>query len=304
MTKQFFFLLIQVCIAGHLFGQKSQSNLPFILKGQFINCPEEYLILSCKTRLGAVISDTLHIEADGRFYLKTKKLTEPCVASLQKNTTQINNFFVAPGYELNITGNAESYISLFKSKVISGIGSESNAYRFKLDSILAASADTTMWFDLDDQSLLKYVNQEKRIQDSLAKITFNRISPNDKFLRYIERMVFLDSYFQRMYKLLTHVNINDYSQEKSHSYIYNNLDSRIFNNLYKEEFMLSSYYREFIILKEWPAFLIKVDKKNSDTATPSPQLLDKVYSDYPNGVVKDFVLYTLPVVRFKKQEHA
>lgn len=246
-----------------------------------------------KTKSGNVILDTIHLEADGSFYFQTHKVKEPCVASIQEKGIQINNFFVAPGYNLTITGNAENYLSLFKSKKISGIGAESNAFRFNLDSITAARADGTFWLDLDDKSLLDYVSQQKELQDSLAKSVFNKKPIQDKYLKYFETMVYNDIFFQRMYMLLAHVNMNNYNPEKSYAYIYNNIEPGILQDMYNDKYMISSYYREFIIIKEWITFLLSIDHKKRSNQDKDLEPLVKVNTVYSDGLVKDFALSTL-----------
>lgn len=286
-------LFLQLFLLPQLTGQQTPKDSFFILSGQLKNCPESNLLIFYKTKSGNIIPDTIHLEPDGRFYLKTPKVKEPCVASIQEKTIQINNFFVAPGYDLTITGDAANYVSLFKSKKISGFGATSNQYRIKLDAAIAGRADSTLWFELDDRSLLVYVNRQKKLQDSVAKIVFNNKPRKDHYLKYFETMVRYDSYFQRMYMLLAHVNINNYDRKKSNAYINNNIDPKIFKDLYNDKYMVSPYYREFIMINEWPAFLANTDRNSAVAENKNLKYLEIIKDIYPDGLVKDFALYTL-----------
>ena len=62
---------------------------------------------------------------------------------------------IASGYNLTITANGKDFLSLVKSKKITGIGSESNRYRFLLDSIQftkkALEEDKPSWIQLIDK---------------------------------------------------------------------------------------------------------------------------------------------------------
>ena len=145
------------------FGQSKPRNLPLIIQGQITGCPEKYLKIFFRDKNGAPIVDTINLDQTGKFYLKTYKIQQAQQTSIQQNNIQINDFFVAPGYNLTITGNGKDGLSLFKSTIISGIGSESNRYRSMLHSILSERMDTTRWYQLNEKDLLLNINKNQKL---------------------------------------------------------------------------------------------------------------------------------------------
>ncbi|WP_432327264.1 hypothetical protein ACRQ5D_27480 [Mucilaginibacter sp. P25] len=106
--------------------------------------------------------DTIRLNDSGEFYLKTYKIVKPQRTSIQQNNTQINRIYVAPGYDLHITGDAINYVNLSKTKKITGIGAETNQYRVKLDSILVARNDKTAWYELKTDELIPFLKKARR----------------------------------------------------------------------------------------------------------------------------------------------
>lgn len=244
-----------------LSGQNRTKKIPFIIQGQISNCPEKYLKIFFKDDNSQILIDTLHLDESGRFYLKTYKLTRPQQTSIQQNNIQINDIFVAPGYNLTITGNGKDFRSLYQSKTISGIGAESNQYRILLDSILLARRGTKSWFELPPDSLLDFIAIQQKIKDSVRAVVFDKKPKSDKYLKYFGEMVNLDNKFSNLYMLVTHVNIYNYSYDSSISFVRNNFDHQILDNLYKEEYLLSNSYRNGFITNEWLAYLTNLDYK-------------------------------------------
>ena len=274
-----------------LFGQSKTSKLPFILKGQITNCPEKYLKLFYTDKNGQVLIDTLKLDNLGNFYLKTFKIKEPQRTSIQQNNIQINDIFIAPGYNLTITGIGRDFLTLTKSKKISGVGSESNKYRLILDSILFARMDKTKWYELKDTALLNYINSYQRLKDSIAEIVFKKNSPDDKYLKHFGSLVDLDNKFSKLYMLVSHIKFNSYNYEKSISFIRNNFDNKILDNLYKDEYLISNDYKEGFIGNDWLNYLVELDfKKDSTLREKKGYKLKKVNETY-KGKVREFVLF-------------
>ncbi|MHC0068726.1 TlpA family protein disulfide reductase [Nostoc sp. UIC 10890] len=276
-----------------LSGQNRTNKIPFIIQGQISNCPEKYLKIFFKNDNGQILIDTLHLDESGRFYLKTYKLTRPQQTSIQQNNIQINDIFVAPGYNLTITGNGKDFRSLYQSKIISGIGSESNQYRILLDSILLARRGTKSWFELPPDSLLDFIAIQQKIIDSVRAVVFDKKPKSDKYLKYFGEMVNLDNKFSNLYMLVTHVNIYNYSYDSSISFVRNNFDHQILDNLYKEEYLLSNSYRNGFITNEWLAYLTNLDyKKDSAIKNQKDYALKKISTTY-KGKVKEYSLNIL-----------
>lgn len=120
-------ILILLLVAVGLSAQAQQTE-PLILQGQITNSPEKELYLFTDS-LGKQKTDTLWLDNDGRFYLKTYNVIAPQMASIQNRRTQINDFYVAPGYNLTITADATDHLTSIKTTKITDKGAESNLYR-------------------------------------------------------------------------------------------------------------------------------------------------------------------------------
>ncbi|MFT4155846.1 TlpA family protein disulfide reductase [Parafilimonas sp.] len=274
-----------------LWGQNKPGVKPLIIQGQITNCPEKYLRILFHDKNGQWLMDTLHLDESGKFYLKTYKLPGPQRASIQQNNIQINDIFVAPGYNLTIKGNGKDFSSLFKSKTISGIGSESNRYRLLLDSAYLARKDTTLWFELKRDELLSYISNQQKLKDSIYHITFDKKPIHDEYLKYFGSMVRLDNIFSKLNMLVTHVNINNYSYDSSVSFIRDNFDHKILENIYNEQYLISNDYNQGLIAKEWPNYLVNLDlKKDSTLLNQKDYNLKKIATTY-QGKVKEYVLH-------------
>lgn len=292
MKKTSIIIIIILLSCGMICGQKKFTIKPFIIKGQITNCPEKYLRIFFQDKKGQPLTDTLKLDKNGHFYLKTFKVQHPQLSSIQQNSVQINDIFVAPSYNLTITGNSgKNYFTLFKSKKISGIGSESNKYRFILDSLILARMDTTNWTGLNQNDLLLYINHDQKLKDSVAHLVFDRIPLQDNYLKYFGNIVRLDNKFEKLYKLVTHVNMNDYSYEESLSFIRENFDNRVLDDLYKDEYLLSNFYKNWLIGNGYLNYLVNLDFKKDSTLRNQKEYKLKKANDTYQGKVKVFVLY-------------
>lgn len=290
--KQTFSLIIILFSSTILWGQNKFKKPAFNIQGQITDCPEKYLRIFFRDIYGQALIDTLKLDESGKFYLKTYKLTGPQRTSIQQNNIQINDIFVAPGYNLTITGNGKDFFSLFKSKAISGIGSESNKYRFMLDSIYVARKDTTLWFELKQNALLSYISNHQKLKDSIYHVVFDKKPIHDKYLKYFGSMVQLDNKFSTLYMLVSHVNINNYTYDNSISFVRNNFDNKILENIYKDEYLISDDYRNGFITNQWLNYIVNLDfKKDSTLKNQKGYKLKKISTTY-HGKAKELTLYT------------
>lgn len=200
---------------------------------------------------------------------------------------------IAPGYNLTITANGKDFLSLVKSKKITGIGSESNRYRFLLDSIQYTKMDTLKWYEMSEPDLLAYIKRDKHLKDSVANLVFNKEAIQDKYLAYFEKMIRLDNKFMDLYMLVAHVNMNSYGYEKSVAIVKNNFENAILNDLFRDEYLLSNDYKNWLIGNEYLNYLVNLDYlKDSTLRIRKGYKLEKVNKIY-RGKVKEFVLYKL-----------
>jgi thiol-disulfide isomerase/thioredoxin len=171
---------------------------------------------------------------------------------------QISNLLVAPGYNLNLTGNGKDHSTLFESKRISGVGAQSNRFSFLFDSLLIARGPGVDWLSLNEQELPRYSNQLRKLKDSLADVVFNKPATDDKYFSFFGSMVRLDNLFSQLAMLVTHVTWNDYKYSKAVSFVKEHIDTKVLNDLFKEEYLISNAYTSFIG-NEWLDYLVSLD---------------------------------------------
>lgn len=164
-------LFLLVFTALSLFAQKKASH-PLIIQGKLINSPERMLKVFFTDEQERITIDTIHLQSDGSFYLKTYHINRPQRTSIQQNRVQLNQIYVAPGYELTITGDASDHKTLLSSRKIMGKGAAINAHRVKLDSVYASRVRGKGWYEMDLNELLSYIASEKKIQDSIHSAIF------------------------------------------------------------------------------------------------------------------------------------
>ncbi len=274
------------------FGQKKVQPLPFIIQGQITNCPEDYLRIFFKDKNETITIDTLHLDKTGHFYLRTNKVIKPQRTSIQQKNIQINDIFVAPGYNLTITGNGQNFMSLYKSKKITGIGSESNRYRVMLDSILSARNDKTSWYEMNEPDLLAFIKKDQKLKDSLVHVVFDKKPVRDPYLSYFGKMTRYDNQFNKLYLLMAHVDMNKYDYDKSVAIVRNNFDNKVLDNLFLDEYFISTDYQTWVG-GEYLNYLINLnmlkDPKVKKDLPYKLEILNKVYK----GKLREYGLYHL-----------
>lgn len=263
---------------------------PLTLQGKIINSPEKMLKIFFWDENDKLIIDTIKLNDTGEFYLKTFKISKPQRTSIQQNRIQLNGIFVAPGYNLTITGDGSDFKSFFKSKKITGIGSESNQYRMKIDSFYAIKRDTTQWYNLDLEALLSYIKKKKAIEDSVVNVVFNRQPLQEHYFKFFKKMIQIDNESMALYMLLEHIAINKYSYEKMTALVKENMPKSFLSGISKNEYLASEDYKTWL-LGTYINYTKQLDKmKDSTLANQSDYGLKKINEAY-RGKVKDFYLY-------------
>ena len=288
--KKIILLLFILGLYNLSFGQKKVQPLPFTIQGQITNCPENYLRIFFKDKNETIIIDTLHLDKTGYFYLKTNKVIKPQRTSIQQKNIQINDIFIAPGYNLTITGNGQDYMSLFNSKKITGIGSESNRYRVMLDSILVVRKYKTNWYEMNEPDLLAFIKKDQKLEDSLVHVVFDKKPVRDKYLTYFGKMTRLDNQFNKLYLLMAHVDMNKYDYDKSVAIVRNNFDNKVLDNLFRDDYFISSDYQAWVG-GEYLNYVINLnilkDPKIQKDLAYKLEILNKVYK----GKLREYGLY-------------
>lgn len=287
--KSLFFLLYILCANSSLFGQAKDRHEPFVIKGQLTNSSGKRFYIEFKDKNGQTLMDTINLDIDGNFYLKTFKVKQPQKAIITQNNNQLTSIFAAPGYNLNLICDAKDRGSLLKTKKISGRGAQSNQYLIILDSILSSGENNVNFYRLNDSSLLTYVNNQRKLKDSVAHAVFDRSPQKDKYLNYFARIVQLDIKFSELYRLLIHANYNIYDNNKSVAFVRKNFDTTILDNISRDEYLVSEYFTN-LIGGEYLKYLLNIDyQKDSALRNKSYYTLEKINNVY-KGKVKEYVL--------------
>jgi len=275
-----------------LFGQTIFKQEPFIVKGQLKECPEKFLMLYFEDDNYLPLSDTIYINEDGTFYLKSFKIKKPQRANIQKNRTQINDIFIAPGYDLTLTGNAKDYNTLSKTRKLSGVGSLSNQYQFILDSILIERGSQVSVFQLKQVELISFLQERRKLQDSIIRRVFSNTT-KEKHLSYVKKFVELDNQYQELNRLLQFVNNHKLSYDESISFVKNNFDKNVLRDILKEMNLKSGMYKDGIISNEYLDYLVNLDYLRDSTLKKQKNYkLEKIKNAY-QGKVKEYVLHKL-----------
>lgn len=314
--KSLIIFLSAITLCLNLVAQKKVTPQPLIIKGRLTNCPESYLKIFFYDSDNHLLIDTIPLDKDGSFYLKTYKIKHPQKTSIQQHNIQINDIYVAPGYNLTITGDAKDFMTLFKSKQITGVGAASNRYKMLYDSIVAAHHDTTRYYELPDAGLLAYIKKYRRLKDSVADVVFGKQSvpgkypdhdkksirlntanvkgaPTDKYLSYFGKMTRLDNTFSDLYMLALQANIHNFDYDKSVAFVRQNFDNDIYDHLFRDEYMISDQYKTWILRSEYLRYLVRLDKLKDTSLNSRKQYnLEKVNTTY-TGAAKQYTLNNL-----------
>ena len=187
---------------------------------------------------------------------------------------------------------AKTLCRCIKSKKITGIGSESNRYRIVFDSILVENRDTLKWYEMNENQLLAYIKKDQKLKDSLAHAIFDHKSVKDKYLAYFGKVTRLDNQFNKLYLLMTHVDINKYDYDKSVAIVRDNFDNKILDNLFRDEYFISTDYKTWFA-SEYLSYTINLNIKKDPTIKKDVayklEILNKIYT----GKLKDYVSYNV-----------
>ena len=258
------------------------TSKTLIIQGKLSNCPERMLKITFEDSNGILILDTIKLNGNGEFYYKTDRLTEPQRTRLQQNSTQINNIYIAPGYNLHIIGDATDYRHLYSTKRITGLGAEVNQFRVKMDSTLAARNDQTRWYELKLDSMLLYLRSKKKLDDSIMQVVFGKTASSDKYLNTFKDMIDIDNQSMNLYMLLQHLEMNTYSAAQMTDVIKVNTPPRFKKGISNDEYLISEDYKSWL-LPLYLAYNKKLDILRDSTLIKNPgytrDAINRLYSN-------------------------
>jgi len=268
------------------------GNKPLRIKGQLQNCPEKNLILFYENKYGDYETDTIHLDDEGRFILITEKVQSPCLASIQKNEIQINDLFIAPGFNLTITGNAKNLQTLYKSKKITEKTIPINNYRVMLDSIHLNRKNKIERLWLAEKEFLKSLKKEKELEDSVANVVLKQIRNENEYREIFSVLLKYESDFRQLYNLLTYILIHnkDYTYETAKEFINSNFDTEIINDIYNEKYFISTWYKRTMSYA-YPKYLKYLSLKNNSLLKNKKYYTYELVSKEYQGKIKEYTLW-------------
>ncbi len=273
-----------------LFGLllNTRASTPTIIEGQITNSIEPRLYMPIQLEYGLLDIDTILLEPDGRFYHVTRKVTMPQKTSLRNNHIQLNDFFIAPGYHLTITGDGADFLTLMKSARIEG--AESNRYKMLHDSIMVERMDTTRWHELKGDSLLNYISEQKQFTDSLEKVVFDKKDTADPYLSDFRKMTYLNNQFIRLYFLLAGVSMELIDNKKVWFFAREIADETILKDPFKDEYMISDNYTTWF-LSSYLSYVINTDIQDNPSLKENRNYRLEKINELFTGNIKEYMLY-------------
>ncbi len=286
MKKIILFLLSFYFISG---GVAQNPVQPLVIQGKLSNSAEKMLKIFFEDANDKLLMDTIRLNDSGEFYLKTYKIAKPQRTSIQQNNTQINRIYVAPGYDLHITGDAIDYVNLSKTKKITGIGAETNQYRVKLDSILVARNDKTAWYELKTDELILFLKKSKALEDSLLNVVFNKPAKQDHYFNTFKKMIDLDNQSLNFYMLLQHLDLSKYNAAQMREMVSKNTPSAFSKGISHDEYLVSEDYKSWV-LPLYYAYEQRLDLLRDSASVKQPgYTLGKIKQLFA-GKVRDYYL--------------
>ncbi|HZH00313.1 MAG TPA: TlpA disulfide reductase family protein, partial [Flavisolibacter sp.] len=83
----------------------------------------------------------------------------------------------------------------------------------------------------------------------------------------------------------------NYDYNRAVSLVRSNFDNKLLDNLYRDEYLISGYYRTWLITGEWLDYLISLDfKKNSMLQSQKDYKFRKISNTY-TGKIREFAFY-------------
>lgn len=285
-------LLSLLCWIGVSSAQQSNRQ-PLIIQGKLSNSPEKFLRIYFYDEADRMIFDTLKLDDQGEFYLKTYKITRPHRTNIQQNSTHINKIYVAPGYHLKITGDATNYTTLLASKKITGIGEESNRYRVVRDAALMAAVDKRAWYERKPEEVLPYIQAEKRLDDSVHQSVFDLPQAKDPYFNFFEKMIEIDNQSMFLTTVLESAMNSGYNKEQMKAVLDRNTPPIFRNGITNDDYLIAEDYTRWAV-PLYLQFRTKLDKLEDSVSVQAPDYALKLINQLFTGKVREYVLrYTI-----------
>jgi peroxiredoxin len=303
--KKLLVLTLVFFFSTALFGQESKKIEPFIIKGQIIdynifsndyyvyNKPvknDNFVSIAYSIQPGKTLCDTTYLDETGNFFYKTYQFVKPINIFIAINKHYFGGIYAAPGFDITFV---TSYNATNTISKITGRGSETYRYSIILDSIEYSKRNNSSYRNLNETDYLNYSNREAKFKDSVVHSIFDLNVSKDKIIDSIGKIILNENMFNKLEALLS---FNKPAKEGIISFVENNFDNEVLNNPSKDEYLLSSSFRNGI-KSEYGSilnFLIKYHnpKDTISYMTSFDDRLKEVNKTF-KGEVRAYILYNM-----------
>lgn len=171
---------------------------PIKLSGSIKNSPNRTLELVLQGDEGLFFKDSVLLDSLGNFNYQTLKITRPAGANLTNRKGIQIQLFLAPGYDLEITGDAKDYNLLKRTIRYEGIGGKTNRYWEEIYKNVLA--DTINWNKKDLETYTAHLN--KPINTNIIDQVFGEEN-KDPFKNYFKEVLLINYSWGKMISLFS-----------------------------------------------------------------------------------------------------
>ena len=268
----------------------TSSSQPLKLELRLENCTEKYLYISFNNS-GIISLDTIRRLENGSYYLRTSKIHEPQITDIYSNGPRLRELYLAPGYDLVITGNGIDNYALSKSVSFSGYGSRANTYTQILGSILRNIRNPVTPYEKNENVFLTGLTQLTVEKNALVESIFYKEVQNDSSLAFFGKIKKIDNRFDQIGLMMSFAkNLNKDPLYRTHLLeTYAKINK---SELLDESLLISSSFRDFISTA-YLEYLDDLDTKSEEVVANSNfRLIDRAQLIY-SGKIRQYVIKRL-----------
>lgn len=289
MKATFLFLLIcsSLLKSGNSYAALTITKNNAVLIGEVINFKGTEVRLFGIDKLSQETYHKIPIN-NGVFVIPDSLITVPQMVTIRfEGGDQLLSLSVllAPDYRLSLNANAANFESTL---TLSGKGALSNRFYSSMEKYLHSypqKGEFETWYQ-----------NTKSTFDSLFQLnSVVFFDKSDKNFNYFKRLISYEMKFSQLNSLTGHTShlLDSQSPEAIQEYIYKHFDRTVFENISKDEYLASPYYRYLMaVSNNYLFYLLKYDKKTgiNENISNYEKALKKIAQVF-DGKPRDFVVY-------------
>lgn len=286
---------------------KAQEIAPSVqIRGKVENFSNQQIKI-----IASGINATIMTDSVGAFKYNTNKITQPGYAIMHFGTSAQLGLYLAPGYDLKISGDALNTQTLYNSLILTGVGAQTNQYwkqNFSLYASFTIPTLTDEWYNIRPENFVRIGLEKDKLdsfENNLEKNVFGS-SNHDPFKEAFREMSFVDMNTTKLFYLLSYRYWNNLSIELTDSLIQHAINPRMFTSLNMDG-LLGDFYFQEVIGFLYPDYLLDKQSENDRSVFQNSlnrklEMCDSLYT----GSTKDYVLQrivnrNIPVVYSQDQ---